>query len=191
MIPTIFKGLCPNCGGDITSERLELGIPCESCMPDPNGPLVKEGFLSSFKEVSEKEKAWIKHFHKCVGAQPWSLQIAWARRVFLGRSFALLAPTGVGKTSFGLSIASFLAREKKRSYIILPTKLLVEQVKHRLLSFGVKESEMLVFGEENKYKKEKKELLERADFKILISTSMFLYKNYEIIPRDFFFYFCR
>ena len=189
MIPTVFKGLCPNCGGDITSERLELGIPCESCMPDPNGPLVKEGFLSSFKEVSEKEKEWIEHFRKCVGAQPWSLQIAWARRVFLGRSFALLAPTGVGKTSFGLSIASFLAREKKRSYIILPTKLLVEQVKHRLLSFGIKEDEMLVFGEENKYKKEKKELLERADFKILISTSMFLYKNYEIIPRDFSFIF--
>jgi reverse gyrase len=189
MIPTVFKGLCPNCGGDITSERLELGIPCESCMPDPHGPLLKEGFLSYLKEVNEKERAWIEHFRKCIGAQPWSLQIAWARRVFLGRSFALLAPTGVGKTSFGLSIASFLARENKRSYIILPTKLLVEQTKQKLLSFGIKESDMLVFGEEEKYKKEKKELLEKADFKILISTSMFLYKNYEIIPRNFYFIF--
>jgi reverse gyrase len=189
MIPTVFKGLCPNCGGDITSERLELGIPCESCMPDPHGPLLKEGFLSYLKKVNEKERAWIEHFRKCIGAQPWSLQIAWARRVFLGRSFALLAPTGVGKTSFGLSIASFLARENKRSYIILPTKLLVEQTKQRLLSFGLKESDMLVFGEEEKYKKEKKELLEKADFKILISTSMFLYKNYEIIPRNFYFIF--
>jgi reverse gyrase len=29
MIKAIFSKLCPNCGGDISVERLEKGLPCE------------------------------------------------------------------------------------------------------------------------------------------------------------------
>jgi reverse gyrase len=45
MIKAIFSKLCPNCGGDISVERLEKGLPCERCMPKEGDPCkdLKEG----------------------------------------------------------------------------------------------------------------------------------------------------
>jgi Reverse gyrase len=34
MMEAVFRNLCPNCGGDISSERLLEGLPCENCMPE-------------------------------------------------------------------------------------------------------------------------------------------------------------
>jgi Reverse gyrase len=34
MIEAIFKNLCPNCGGDISSYRLAKGLPCEQCLEE-------------------------------------------------------------------------------------------------------------------------------------------------------------
>ncbi len=193
MIASSFKNLCPNCGGDISAERLELGLPCEKCMPSYGelcDSLVREGELKRLCHVEEELSSWEAHFESFLRSKPWSLQVSWAKRVFLGNSFGLLAPTGVGKTSFGLSMASYFAKKGKRSYVILPTKLLVEQVVQRLLNFGLKEEDILYFSEESKKQKElrKKRLLE-GDFKVLVSTSMFLYKNHETIPRGFDFIF--
>ncbi len=187
MIYGIFKGLCPNCGGDITIERLELGLPCETCLPSSQKVLKKKGELFLFHQIKEKEKEWIEYFEQKLNSSPWGLQIAWAKRVFLRRSFALLAPTGVGKTTFGISMSAFLAKQKEKSYIILPTKLLVEQVKEKLKSFGISENQVLSFGE--KKSKNNKERLQKGDFLILITTSMFLYKNIKIIPANFSFLF--
>ncbi|RLA85239.1 MAG: reverse gyrase [Deltaproteobacteria bacterium] len=189
MVSGVFKGLCPNCGGDISTERLEAGLPCELCLPDPSGPFRREGELTLLHRLEERERAWVEHFERYMGARPWGLQVAWAKRVLLGRSFALLAPTGVGKTSFGISMASFFTKERERTYIIVPTRLLVEQVRERLIDFGLREEELLAFGEDDRQKRERKERLQRGDFSVLITTSMFLYKNYEIIPRDFSFIF--
>ncbi len=193
MIASRFKNLCPNCGGDISAERLELGLPCEKCMPSYGelcDSLVREGELKRLCHVEEELSSWEAHFESFLRSKPWSLQVSWAKRVFLGNSFGLLAPTGVGKTSFGLSMTSYFAKKGKRSYVILPTKLLVEQVVQRLLNFGLKEEDILYFSEESKKQKElrKKRLLE-GDFKVLVSTSMFLYKNHETIPRGFDFIF--
>ncbi len=193
MIASSFKNLCPNCGGDISAERLEPGLPCEKCMPSYGelcDSLVREGELKRLCHVEEELSSWEAHFESFLRSKPWSLQVSWAKRVFLGNSFGLLAPTGVGKTSFGLSMASYFAKKGKRSYVILPTKLLVEQVVQRLLNFGLKEEDILYFSEESKKQKElrKKRLLE-GDFKVLVSTSMFLYKNHETIPRGFDFIF--
>ena len=193
MIASSFKNLCPNCGGDISAERLELGLPCEKCMPSYGelcDSLVRDGELKRLCHVEEELSSWEAHFESFLRSKPWSLQVSWAKRVFLGNSFGLLAPTGVGKTSFGLSMASYFAKKGKRSYVILPTKLLVEQVVQRLLNFGLKEEDILYFSEESKKQKElrKKRLLE-GDFKVLVSTSMFLYKNHETIPRGFDFIF--
>lgn len=194
MIESFFENLCPNCGGRISAERLSLGLPCEECMPDLNGDycnkLLKKGELIKVCHMEEELKGWIKHFEKYVGVKPWSLQRSWAKRVFLGNSFGLLAPTGVGKTSFGISMASYLAKAGKRSYIILPTKVLVDLVVKRLESFGLKEEEILYFSDGSQRQKEaKKERLKAGDFKVLVSTSMFLYKNQDIIPKGFEFIF--
>jgi len=193
MIESLFKNLCPNCGGDISSERLGLGLPCERCMPEVGDycrGLLREGELTKLCHVEAQLRLWEEHFESYVRSKPWSLQLSWAKRVFLGNSFGLLAPTGVGKTSFGLSIASYLAKRGKRSYIILPTRLLVDQTVQRLFNFGLEEREILYFSEDSQKQKDiKKARLQGGDFKVLATTSMFLYKNQETIPRNFDFVF--
>jgi len=192
MIKALFSGLCPNCGGDVSSERLAKGLPCERCLPDEKDPCssLTEGLLKNMCDVENSLSEWIEEFKTRLSVSPWALQKTWAKRVLLGNSFALLAPTGVGKTSFGLSMVSFLAKKGKKSYVILPTRLLVEQTVRKLRGFGVKKSEILSFGDEGKKEKEKKrKRLMEGDFLVLVTTSMFLYKNYEIIPKDFSFVF--
>ncbi len=194
MIESLFKKLCPNCGGDISAERLSLGLPCERCMPkverDYCRHMLREGELSKVCHMEEELKRWEAHFEKHLRSKPWSLQESWAKRVFLGNSFGLLAPTGVGKTSFGVSMASYLAKKEKKSYIILPTKVLVDLTVQKLKGFGLKEEDILYFSDDSAKQKEiKKARLQEGDFKVLVSTSMFLYKNQEIIPKNFDFIF--
>ncbi len=133
-------------------------------------------------KVYENLERWKAHFKNVIRFNPWSLQEMWAKRVFLNRSFTIIAPTGIGKTTFGLSIATFL---NEKSYIILPTKLLVRQIFQKLKNFGYGK-EVLAIKESDEEIKEK---IKEGKFKILITTSMFLYKNYNIIPRDIKFFF--
>ncbi len=194
MISALFSQLCPNCGGDIDSERLLRGLPCKRCVPEDTErdricEHVREGSLLQLCEVNALTDLWEELFEDKVGGQPWSLQRSWAKKVFLKRSFALLAPTGVGKTTFGLLTALFLARRGKKSYIILPTKLLLEQVQRKLTEWGLGE-ELLVAGETSeKKKREVKERISAGSFTVLVTTSMYLYRNYEIIPKGFDFVF--
>ena len=149
-----------------------------------------EGELERVCAMEEELKEWIKGFEKSLGSKPWSLQVSWAKRVLINSSFALLAPTGVGKTSFGLSMAVFLAKKGKRSYVIVPTRLLVEQTVAKLLKMGLSEEDLLFFADDGKkQKEEKRQRLTQGSFKVLVSTSMFLYKNQGIIPKDFSFIF--
>ena len=195
MIAAIFKELCPNCGGDIGSDRLLLGLPCERCLPEPVPKErvcseVWEGNLKELCTAQREVEEWEELFKSKVGTDPWSLQRSWAKKVFLKRSFALLAPTGVGKTTFGIVTALYLALKGIKSYIILPTKLLVEQVYEKITSGNLGNLRVLVPADGSKKKREEvKKRIEEGDFDILITTSMFLYRNHEIIPRDFGFIF--
>ncbi len=193
MIKSLFLELCPNCGGNIDAERLSKGLPCERCMPFEKGhvcDVLKEGEIKRLCEIEDKVREWEKTFERYIKSRPWSLQSLWAKRAILGNSFALLAPTGVGKTSFGLSFALYMAKRRKKSYLILPTKLLVDQTSRKLKSLGVEERDILVFDKESKKRKEeKKKRLKDGKFLILVSTSMFFYKNIEIMPKDISFLF--
>jgi len=191
MISALFEKLCPNCGGAITAERLSKRLPCERCLPEEVSKedmplLIKDGEMKYLFHVEGELSEWEKFFEERVGSEPWSLQRSWAKKVLLGRSFALLAPTGVGKTTFGVITASFFSLKGRRSYLILPTKILVEQVGKRIAQMGVPEDQLIVVGEASeKKKKEIKERLSAGRFSILVSTSMYLYKNHKIIPKDF------
>ena len=136
----------------------------------------------TFTEAEELTTNWEKHFKNLLGTKPWSLQRMWARRVFLNRSFTIIAPTGIGKTTFGLSIATFI---NEKSYLIFPTQLLVLQAAKKLKDWGYEDNVLVALGTSKKLK----EKIANGDFKILITTSMFLYKNYHIIPRDIKFFF--
>ncbi|NPB06455.1 MAG: DEAD/DEAH box helicase, partial [Aquificae bacterium] len=127
---------CPNCYGPVTDDRLSEGLPCESCLPEPERKvctaLRKLKTLKALKpycEADSKLERFIRFFKKGVGAEPWSLQRVWAKRVFLGESFAVVAPTGVGKTTFGLVMGLFL---KPKVLMIFPTRLLAQQAEEKL-----------------------------------------------------------
>lgn len=186
---------CPNCKGIVSDERLGKGIPCENCLPEgkiPSNPsilkiceiLEKEKTLKQLKIFGEVEKQvsnFSKLFKEIIGAKPSSLQINWAKRLFLGESFAIIAPTGTGKSTFGL-ISALLT--PKKALIIVPTKMLVNQVETKLNDFidrtsslALKKKRILAYTGQKK----EKEILEKQNFDVFICTSAFMHKNFEIL----------
>ncbi len=173
---------CPNCGGAISSDRLEKGLPCYRCLPEPDGEvcslLEREGrlkLLKPFCETDEKLEEFSEFFERGVGAKPWSLQRVWAKRVFMNHSFAIVAPTGVGKTTFGLVMALFL---EPKVLMIFPTRLLAQQAGERLQEIQNKvgtNKKILVYRSTKKVR----EQFLNGDFDILLGTNMFLHKNFE------------
>ncbi len=191
-IPAIFLSICPNCGGEITSDRLTLGLPCDACLPyipkDNSidsivSALSASGNLKRFRDIYEierKAKDFSDFFKSVLGFEPWSLQVAWSKRVISGQSFVALAPTGVGKTTFGMVMALFL---DGKSYIIMPTKLLSKLFTKKLLSTidgaggKITKKILLVDRSGEKIKRE----VEAGDYDILITTSMFLARNEKLL----------
>ena len=181
MLPARYLAYCPNCGRAIPSERLLAGLACEVCQPDPERPPAP-GRLTRFWRGEATLADWARFFEAKKGAPPWPLQRSWAARVVLGRSFAMLAPTGIGKTTFGLVTAAWLADKGKRSYLVFPTRLLVQEASARLAALGAP------FVAYTGKKREKAALL-ASEAPIGVFTVAFLYKNYAALPRpvDFLF----
>lgn len=87
-----------------------------------------DGVLQEFSEF----------FSELTGFSLWALQRAWARRMVSGESFALIAPTGVGKSTL-LQVYSIYRSSAGDSVLYLvPTRSLVEQVSERISSLGRK-----------------------------------------------------
>ncbi|MEM2273027.1 MAG: reverse gyrase [Candidatus Bathyarchaeia archaeon] len=196
----IYRGMCPNCGGDISDlELLSTGV-CRECLPKQLSDkekvyleLIKNGRIGEYAKILEVEfelKRFSEFFSSLIGSRPWALQEVWAKRVLMGRSFSIVAPTGIGKTHFGLIMALYLARKGKKSYIMVPTSLLV---KHLLDRAGFFLEKLAARGEptptiigyySGMRKKEIEETLNRIrnqDFSILITTDRFLYNRFELI----------
>ena len=94
----------------------------------------------------------------------------------------MLAPTGIGKTTFGLITAVWLAQAKKKSHLIFPTRLLVKQASERLELLGA--SFIAYTG-----KKREKEAILSGKSPIAVYTAQFFYRNRDALPRpvDFLF----
>jgi len=196
----IYYGLCINCNGPISDERL-LGIGiCERCienvekiknwkkiiktLKDKNKLYLAEEFFSFRKKLKEFSLL----FKKAVGQRMWSLQETWAKRILLNHNFSIVAPTGVGKTVLGAFSSLYLSTKGKKSYIIVPTALLVQQVEERIRkfsgNFGIKIK--IVFYHSAMSNSERKEALEKIvknDFDILITTEKFLINRFSIIEK--------
>jgi len=194
MPEAIFEKACPNCDERISSSRLFKGLPCELCLPQEENLTFEElikrlkerGSLKKLKdifELREKEKSFVDFFKERVGNDPWSLQRTWSRRLFLRRSFAIVAPPGIGKTTFGIIASLFL---DGKSYLIFPTRLLVEQAEKLLEKYNNVKKRVLIAMDINDEEREK---LKRGEFDILVSTTMFLVKSYDDIPKPFDFVF--
>ncbi len=174
----VYRKLCPQCGGDLSIDEIEKGI----CYK-------KRISLCKFK-IDFRVDEFVRFFEKHIG-YPTSLQKMWAKRVFSGESFAAVAPTGVGKTTFGIAMSLFLAKQKRRCYLLFPTSLLSDQSCKRLINLCEKagidyglneEGEITILHYNSKMKKAEKEkffeLLSSRKDSILITTSQFLAKNF-------------
>ncbi|MCS7095802.1 MAG: reverse gyrase [Nitrososphaerota archaeon] len=197
-LKAVYKGMCPNCGGDITDQELLWPGVCTKCLPQPPddrekvySELVKLSSVSEYVKVLEVNlelRKFTEFFNFIMGSKPWALQKVWAKRVLMGRSFSIVAPTGIGKTLFGLVMALFLARNGKKSYIIVPTSLLVKHLLDRVSVFLQKfkdEDKPKVIGYYSVMpKNEAKEIIDqiaRNEFSILITTDRFLYSRFDLI----------
>ena len=194
----IYHGLCVNCKGAISDERLLRFGMCEKCLEnveavkswkqvlkalEEKGRLYFAGEVFSFhREFSD----FSMFFKRTVGQRMWSLQETWARRILLKRNFSIVAPTGVGKTVLGTVAALYFAVNGKKSYIIVPTALLVQQVAEKIDAYSerlaVKPRKICYHAALSE--EERGTALERVangDFEILITTERFLVNHFDIL----------
>ncbi|MEB2836225.1 MAG: reverse gyrase [Desulfurococcales archaeon] len=198
----IYRWSCPNCGGPTSEARLLAGLPCERCLRRPpkehsieaiRDALKREGTLTERYErlyrLERESKELMDFFEKAVGSQPWGAQRTWARRLVRGDSFSIIAPTGVGKTTFGLAAALFYAcKHRAKSYIVVPTTTLVAQAKEKLDSMTAKVScqpniAAIHAKMPRRLRREAEYLVETGDFDILITTAAYMRKNLDIVSR--------
>ncbi|WP_297501626.1 DEAD/DEAH box helicase, partial [Thermococcus sp.] len=196
----IYREMCPNCSGRISDERLLAKNPCENCLRSPVTAqdyfeLVNEvrkalkgaGTLERWDEIYRLEKG-LKDieglFEKATGFRFWSAQRTWVKRLLKGRSFSIIAPTGMGKSTFGAFMSLWHAKRGKKSYIVVPTTPLVIQTVKKIeamrekLGLEVK----LAYYHGNLRKKEKEEMLaliDSGDYDILVTSAQWLARNFE------------
>ncbi|MCS7093836.1 MAG: reverse gyrase [Candidatus Aenigmarchaeota archaeon] len=179
-----YKGLCPNCGEDISSSRLELALPCEKCLPKIRGKM-KEGKLTMIKNRNRIVEEIEKLFEKALKVKMWALQKFWVRRFLDGESFCLISPTGSGKTTVQIFLSLYSAEKMgKRCLILLPTSVLVHQVSEKMKNL----KEKLGFNNtliscyhsllSEKEKEDQLNLMDRAN--IIITTHLSVMKRVEI-----------
>jgi len=186
-----YRGACPVCGGPISDERLAKGLPCESCLRDPNdqgewkrleetfpsSPLIK--YRKLMREVEELE-ALFKEVTKSVF---WSAQRAWVVRALRGESFSIIAPTGMGKSTFGALAISYIVKKKGgKGYVVVPTTPLVEMITRKLETFAKALNLKVVYIHSKmtpSQRREAEERLREGDFDILVTTSRFMINRLE------------
>ncbi|GBD34450.1 Reverse gyrase [bacterium HR35] len=133
-------------------------------------------FYSQNYEVYKKLKEYKDFFEKNLGFPPFKLNLYWAQRVFKHESFTIIAPTGIGKTTFGIAISHFYPG---KVYYLVPSKILLAEIE-RKLNLIKSNKKILVIK-----KPEDKEKLLSGDFDILVTTSHFLHKNFDNLPKNF------
>jgi len=201
----VYSFACINCGGEILDERLlKLGL-CEKCLPDVGDIdfqqaiqiLKSSGKLKKLKEISTLYTSYLEFkefFRKAVGFEPWALQEVWTKRILLGENFAIVAPTGIGKTVLGLVMALYLASKGKRCYVIVPSSILAQQLYEKAERFtekaGAKFVEIIAYHA-GLSKSEKEEALKKISNPrslLLITTDRFLVDRFESLKGNVFDY---
>ncbi|NJE55085.1 reverse gyrase [Thermococcus sp. 21S9] len=196
----IYREACPNCSGRISDERLVMKNPCDECL---DNPVTAEDYFELVKAVRKalkerkKLKAWEeiyslekglrdveKFFERATGFRFWSAQRTWVKRLLKGRSFSIIAPTGMGKSTFGAFMSVYYATKGKKSYIVVPTTPLVIQTIRKVQAIiertGLDVN--LAYYHGNLRKKEKEEMLakiESGDYDILITSAQWLARNFD------------
>ncbi len=198
---SIFRDLCPNCGNDIMDERLRLSLPCSKCVEDTIdgediiakqiriGEYLKaKNRLLNYSKIYNEAKAFKEFENLFIKAFSFNLrssQREWAIRFLRGESFSIVAAPGLGKTHFGVFASVFNALNNGKSYIIVPTHILVEQTyniaENILKRLGINDKYIVkIHSKMNSKEREKSfKVIDQAD--ILITTSSFLVKRFDYL----------
>jgi len=198
---TIYDFACSNCGGEITDARLiKVGV-CERCLAEEAENLLQAAEvlkalrrlrkLKDYLKIQREYEEFKKFFKKILGFEPWSLQEVWAKRILSGENFAIVAPTGVGKTILGLIMALYLYRKGKRCYLITPSSILAQQLYERALCFarkiGIKNLDYLTVYHAGLSRSEKECALRRISEGegriLLITTDRFLVDHGDLLMK--------
>jgi len=203
-IPLYIKNLCFNCNNIISSYRLSHGLPCENDLDDNEilellnikdentfrellyKKLSEKGKLKDYSNIYNLYKEvnkFSEFFKKALNSNPWKVQIMWFERLYKNNSFSMIAPTGVGKSTFIIISSIYFSSEyNKKILIILPTRLLVKQFNDLfdkfISSLNLNIKFIAYYGGN---KKEIKEKIKNEDFNILIISNQFLTKNFDIL----------
>ena len=209
----LYHEMCPNCGGIIPDVRLSAGLPCTRCLPEVSeslrmereparkvklvsDALKRDGKLINYRKFSRiisKLDKFNTFFKKHLGYDLWAIQRTWASRVLRGQSFAVVAPTGTGKTVFGLIYALYHVHKIRKTrrtlgdkvYMVLPSSFLVRQALEKLIAFSsnlrVKPRIIAYTGDERR--EEFIEKLDGGEFDILLTTNQYLSRNFEHISK--------
>uniref|UniRef100_A0A7C4D8I2 Reverse gyrase n=2 Tax=Staphylothermus marinus TaxID=2280 RepID=A0A7C4D8I2_STAMA len=200
----IFKAPCPNCLRDDLFEKIKNEIVNKDYLEKITKyyELVNEKKgLSEIVSFHSRIKSFEEFFAKATnGYRLWSAQRTWITRLFKNRSFSIVAPTGTGKTMFALVTSLYFTKEDKSSkvYLVFPTTPLLIQAYKRLLELanraGIKicsEEEnysddcirvIAIHGRLNKNKRDEYiKLINEDRFNILLSTNMFMHRNFELL----------
>ena len=207
----IFRNSCPNCGGEIDSKRLALGVPCKLCLPlstreieQAKEKMSKLEFLKyvaskirlergrRFKEYIdlELEAEKMNELSQLIsGNKLYGAQLTWAKRLLKGISFSITAPTGLGKTYFGIIAAIYYAMKGKKTLFVVPTAALVSHVLGRFSEAlkKIKNNKIAVVGYHARMPIAKKrnfmECIKNGNFDIVVITSRFLATNFDILKK--------
>ena len=196
----VYRGMCPNCGDRICDERLYRKNPCETCLDSEIHAPTYIDLITAVREalkVRETLKQWEEIyfletklreveglFEKATGFTFWSAQKTWVKRLVRGKSFSIIAPTGMGKSTFGAFMAIYHAMKGKKSYMVVPTTPLVIQTIKKVTQLteraGIQIN--LAYYHGNLRKKEKEEMIEKiknGDYDILITSAQYLARKFD------------
>lgn len=193
----IYERMCPNCGREITADRLEKGLPCTVCLPrEPKSSdileigleLAKEGKLKGYSSLYLMEKSFrefSKFFEEKYGFKLSSAQKSWARRLLSEESFSIVAPTGVGKTTLLMAYAAFkVLQENYKVMYLVPTENLVAQTAERLASML---GDRVAFYYSSLPKNQRGQMLDKitkGDYSVVVITPGFMVKNFDMLKKQ-------
>ena len=198
----IYREMCPNCHGRICDERLYRKNPCEMCLENEiqapeyielitavRDALRVKGALKEWEEIYRIEiklREIEELFEKATGFTFWSAQKTWVKRLVKGKSFSIIAPTGMGKSTFGAFMAIYYAMQGKKSYMVVPTTPLVLQTIKKVGQLAERAGIQinLAYYHGGLRKKEKEEMLEKiknGDYDILITSAQYLARKFDEI----------
>lgn len=189
-----FDHSCINCEKINTDDRNLKGLPCIKCLPNETNDYINSLIttnklykLEKYIRFENEFKDFFNFFVEKTGLKLNGYQKLWTKRVLLSKSFTMIAPTGLGKTTFGILMAIWLAKKEKKSILIFPTITIVKQVVEKIKKLD--KTIKVLYYNSNMKKSEKEDFEKRFkkdDYKILIVSTQFISKRKEELKNKFF-----